>query len=227
MTRRTLGKTTLTASRIGLGCATFGREIGQAESFTVLDHAIASGINVLDTAEAYGGGQSRQARRNLTGVDDPLEATDELHSSELILGRWLVARGGRERVIVQTKVLPPLSKQRVLASIDASLARLRTDFIDLFLFHAPDPQTPMQESLEAIQSAMRAGKIRSFGACNFSAPRVCEMNRAAEGRWICRRSRCSSRTTIWPCETSRKNCFRSAKRRGWACKPIAHLARDS
>jgi aryl-alcohol dehydrogenase-like predicted oxidoreductase len=172
MIYRALGKTTLNASRIGLGCVTFGREIDQAESFTILDHAVDCGINLLDTAEAYGGGQSRRARRDQTGIDQPLEKTDELHSSELILGQWFKSRGLRDKVILQTKVLPPLSKQRILDSIDASLARLRTDYIDLFMFHAFDQQTPISQSIEAMEIAVRAGKVRFVGCSNFSADQV-------------------------------------------------------
>lgn len=172
MIRRTLGKTTLNASRLGLGCVTFGREIDQADSFAVLDRAIECGINLFDTAEAYGGGQSRRARRNNTGDSGPREKSDELHSSELILGRWLALRRCRQHVIIQTKVLPPLSKQRVLDSIDASLARLQTDYIDLFMFHAFDPLTPLRDSLEAIQLAIKVGKVRFCGCSNFSTEQL-------------------------------------------------------
>lgn len=172
MMYRKLGKTEMNVSRIGLGCATFGREIGEEESFAILDHAVERGINVLDTAEAYGGGQSRRARRDQTGIDTALEKSDELHSSELILGRWLRSRGIREKMIVQTKVLPPLSKRRILDSIEASLARLQTDYIDLFMFHAFDQQTPIGESIEAVEMAVHAGKVRCVGCSNFSAEQM-------------------------------------------------------
>ena len=160
MDRRMLGQTKLMTSRLGLGCVTFGREIDEPESFEVLDHAVESGINLLDTSEAYGGGQSQCARRTMTGVDDLREKTDEFHSSELILGRWFALRRCRERVILQTKVLPPLSRQRVLDSIDASLVRLKTDYIDVFMFHAFDPNTPPRECLAAMETAMRGENSR-------------------------------------------------------------------
>ena len=174
MDRRTLGRTSLITGRIGLGCVTFGREIDEAETFRILDHALERGINLLDTSEAYGGGQSRMSRRNLTGVDEAREATSEFHSSELILGRWLASRGCRDSVIVQTKVTPPLSRQRVLDSIDASLSRLGVDCIDLFMFHAFDAQTPMAQGLEALSIAQKAGKIRFAGCSNFSARQLRE-----------------------------------------------------
>jgi aryl-alcohol dehydrogenase-like predicted oxidoreductase len=158
--------------RLGLGCATFGREIDQQASFAVMDHALAKGIGLFDTAEAYGGGQARASRRKSIGVDDVREATGEMHSSERIIGRWLKSRGCRDRIILQTKVLPPLSRQRVLDSIDASLNRLGTDRIDIFMFHAFDAHTPLQESLAALQTAMQAGKILATGCSNFSADQI-------------------------------------------------------
>ena len=169
MDRRTLGRTSLVTGRIGLGCVTFGAKSTRSETFRILDHAMERGINLLDTSEAYGGGQSRMSRRNLTGVDEAREATGEFHSSELILGRWLASRRCRDRVIIQTKVTPPLARQRVLDSIDASLSRLGVECIDLFMFHAFDEQTPLAQGLEALSIAKKAGKIRFAGCSNFSA----------------------------------------------------------
>jgi len=125
-------------------------------------------VNLLDTAEAYGGGQVH--RRAVAGSDarDLEDVGRELHSSELILGRWLVSRRRRDAVLVQTKVTPPLGRQRVLDSIDASLGRLQAGAIDLFLLHAFDPQTPLEETLAALAEAQQAGKIREVGCSNFS-----------------------------------------------------------
>src|SRR5688572_13917487 len=128
--RKRLGRTSLDVGRLSLGCVTFGREIDEATSFAILDHAIASGMNLLDTAAVYGGGQS-----------------------ETIVGRWLAERRCRDRVLVQTKLLPPLNGQHVAESLEASLRRLQTDYVDLLLFHAADPQTPIAESLEAMGTA--------------------------------------------------------------------------
>jgi aryl-alcohol dehydrogenase-like predicted oxidoreductase len=177
--RKQLGRTSLDVSRLSLGCVTFGREIDEPASFAVLDHALESGINLLDTSEAYGGGQSREGRRR-QGVDDVREVSTELHSSELILGRWLRDRRCRDRVIVQTKILPPLTRQRVLDTIDASLRRLQTEYVDLLLFHAPDLTTPIAESLEALGGATRAGKVRVGGCSNFSAEQLAAALDAAE-----------------------------------------------
>ena len=84
MEKRTLGKSGIRASRIGLGCATFGREIPEET-----DYAVRRGITLFDMAEAYGGGQARQYRKNQLGIDDEREVSGEMHSSERIIGRWL------------------------------------------------------------------------------------------------------------------------------------------
>lgn len=164
METRTLGNTGLRVSRLGLGCVTFGREIDEATSFAVLDRAVEHGITLFDTAEAYGGANPDGGRS---------------YASELILGRWLASRGGRDRFVVETKMLPPLTPQRVEAAIDAALGRLGVDVIDLFLFHAFDPKTPIGDSLLAASRAIDAGKIRHVGASNFTAPQVAAAHEAA------------------------------------------------
>lgn len=109
MNYRKLGRSQFYVSRIGLGCATFGREIDQEMAFRVMDHAIFRGINFLDTAEAYSKGQSEE-----------------------VVGNWIKARGNRSKVLLATKVASNLTRERVLTSCDASLRRLKTDHIDLF-----------------------------------------------------------------------------------------------
>ena len=148
MQRRILGRTNLDVGRLSLGCVTFGREIGENESFAILDHAVdGCGINLLDTAEAYGGGRSEE-----------------------VVGKWLATRrGARERVHLQTKVTPPLGRRRVLESLEASLRRLQVDAVDVFMLHAFDPATPVWETLEALGEIVRAGKARFVGCSNFTA----------------------------------------------------------
>jgi 1-deoxyxylulose-5-phosphate synthase len=179
--RRGLASTGFAVSRISLGCVTFGREINEADSFAILDCAREAGINLLDTAEAYGGGQVH--RRTGSAGDSPelRSVGQEMHSSELTLGRWLTSRRCRDEFIVQTKVTPPLSRQRILDSIDASLQRLQIDVIDIFLLHAFDAQTPLAESLEALDSALQAGKIRQVGCSNFSDEQLAAALDVAEG----------------------------------------------
>lgn len=175
MEQRVLGKTSFVVPRLSLGCVTFGREIDERTSFAVLDHATSAGLTLLDTAEAYGGGQSLAARRKGESGGEVREASEEFHSSELILGRWLAGRPERrERVMVQSKVTPPLTRERILGSLDASLGRLRTDYLDGFLLHAFDSNTPLEESLGAMGEAIRMGKVRHAGCSNFTAGQLSE-----------------------------------------------------
>jgi 1-deoxyxylulose-5-phosphate synthase len=146
MEYRTLGRTGLRVSSIGLGCVTFGREIDAAASFVVLDRALELGVTLLDTAEAYAGGRSEE-----------------------IVGEWLAERGTRNRIVLTTKVRPPLDGHRVLESAEASLRRLRTDTVDLFLLHSWDASTPLDETLEALDTLVRQGKARAVGCSNVAA----------------------------------------------------------
>jgi aryl-alcohol dehydrogenase-like predicted oxidoreductase len=151
MDYRTLGKSDLKVSSIGLGCVTFGREIDEETSFAVMDHAIERGITLFDTAEVYSKGGSEQ-----------------------VVGRWLAARGARGKIVLATKVIPPLSRQRILAAAEESLRRLQTDVIDLYQIHAFDKNTPIEETLEAFNTLVEQGKVRSIGCSNFAAWQVCK-----------------------------------------------------
>jgi aryl-alcohol dehydrogenase-like predicted oxidoreductase len=116
MDYRRLGDSVLTASAVGLGCVTFGREIPAEMAFTIMDHAVARGIALFDTAEAYAAGASEQ-----------------------IVGQWLTQRHCRDRVILTTKVSGTLTRRRILDSANSSLNRLQTERVDLFLLHAGAP----------------------------------------------------------------------------------------
>lgn len=146
MEYRQLGKTALRVSSIGLGCVTFGREIDEASSFTVMDHARRRGINLLDTAEAYGGG-----------------------ASETVVGRWLKDRGARDEMIVCTKVSGNLTAERIRTSAEASLQRLGIETIDLFQLHRFDPTVALEEQLEALNQLVEKGYARYIGCSNFAA----------------------------------------------------------
>jgi aryl-alcohol dehydrogenase (NADP+) len=149
-----LGKSDLSVSSIGLGCVTFGREIDEVTAYAVMDRALAVGITLFDTAEVYGGSPGR---------------------SEEIIGRWLAERGTRQQIVLATKVRPPLSRDRVIASAEASLRRLRqVDAIDLFQMHAWDSQTPLDETLEALDRLMQQGKVRHVGFSNCAAWQLCK-----------------------------------------------------
>jgi aryl-alcohol dehydrogenase-like predicted oxidoreductase len=158
-TYRTLGKSGLRVSPIGLGTNNFGGRIDTEASRKVIDAAIEHGINFFDTADVYG---------NKGG-------------SESIIGEVLGAR--RKDVIIATKFgnvidaekgLKGASRQYIVSAVEASLKRLRTDWIDLYQLHLPDPNTPIEETLRALDDLIRSGKVRYIGASNLPAWQVVE-----------------------------------------------------
>jgi len=170
--KKRLGRTSIEISRIGLGCATFGREIDESTAFQLMDYAVENGIFFFDTAEIYGGGQSREARRKNLNVDDIREVTTEFHSSERIIGRWLKARGCRNQIVLESKVQTNFTRTHIAEALDASLERLQTDRIDSYLFHRFDSDTPLEEGLEAMTLAVSSGKIQVAGCSNFTAEQL-------------------------------------------------------
>lgn len=172
MATRTLGRSGLKVSRLGLGCTTFGRESTEAEAFALMDYALANGITLFDTAEAYGGGQARAYRRDRLGIDDTREVSGEMHSSEKIIGRWFKARGTRDRVTLVTKVTKDFRVSHVREALEASLSRLQTDRADLYLYHSYDPSTPVEEAAQAIDAVIRAGLTRAGGCSNHSGAQL-------------------------------------------------------
>lgn len=146
MEQRQLGRSGLLVSRLGLGCVTFDREIGETESFAVMDCAAAHGINLFDTAEAYGGSHG---------------------SSEEIIGRWMRSRRCRDRIVLQTKITSDYSPQHIAAALEASLARLGVSVVDVFLFHSFDPLSPLDRAIKGMAGLLAAGRIRAYGTSNF------------------------------------------------------------
>lgn len=159
-------------SRLGLGCSTFGREIPETAAFALMDYAVAHGITLFDTAEAYGGGQARAHRRDHLGIDDVREVSDEMHSSEKIIGRWLCARGGRRTITLVSKISRDFRFEHVRSALEASLSRLQTDYVDLYLYHSFDPTTPLRESNVAMDDIVRAGLARAGGCSNYSGAQI-------------------------------------------------------
>jgi aryl-alcohol dehydrogenase-like predicted oxidoreductase len=151
--RRQLGRTGFSVHPLCLGGNVFGWTADESASFEVLDEFVARGGNFIDTAESY----SRWIPGNSGG------------ESEAMIGRWLAARAGmRERVLIMTKVGPPLGRERIVSSCEASLERLGIDTIDVLLAHNFDPETPLSETLDAFDSLVRAGKVRFVGSSNHS-----------------------------------------------------------
>ena len=162
-----LGRTGLKVSEICLGTMTFGNQADEATAFAIMDRAYEAGVCFFDTADVYplGGGSERAGR------------------TEEIIGRWLRERGTRERVVLATKcggAMGPgpndrgLSRKHVISACEASLRRLGTDYLDLYQVHHPDPATPIEETLRALDDLVHAGKVRYLGCSNYPAWRLGE-----------------------------------------------------
>ena len=165
MEKRRLGESSLRVTPIALGGNVFGWTVDEKMSFAVLDAFVDAGFNFIDTADVY----SRWHPGNKGG------------ESELIIGKWLKSRGGRDKVIIASKVgfeLAPekkgLSRKYIMLAVEDSLQRLQTHYIDLYQSHRDDPQTPVEETLSAYADLIKAGKVREIGASNFSAARLAE-----------------------------------------------------
>ena len=152
MEYRKLGS--LDVSLVGIGCNNFGWRTDAAGSAAVVDAALGAGINFFDTADIYGAGQSEE-----------------------FLGKAL--KGRRDRAVIATKFGMKLGNSRggadskyINESLEGSLRRLQTDIIDLYQIHCPDPNTPIEETLGALNDAVKAGKVREIGCSNFSAEQI-------------------------------------------------------
>jgi aryl-alcohol dehydrogenase-like predicted oxidoreductase len=171
---RLLGRTAIRTPRLGLGCATFGREIDETKCFELMDYAVGRGMNLFDTAESYGGGEARDYRKSHLNVDDIREIGGEHHSSEKIIGRWLRATGSRKQIVLVSKIAENFTRRHVRQALEASLERLGTDYLDVYLFHSFDGSMPLEQALEAMDEVQRSGLVRAGGCSNFSAAQLRE-----------------------------------------------------
>jgi len=158
MEYRRLGCSGLKVSEVGLGTNTFGPIIDERTSIAIVNHALDIGINYIDTSNTYGRGDSEE-----------------------FIGK--AVKGKRTDVIIATKFGNPMgdrpndrggSRYHVMKAVEASLKRLQTDYIDLYQMHVPDPTTPIEETLRALDDLVRAGKVRYIGCSNFAAWQLCE-----------------------------------------------------
>ncbi len=165
-----LGRTGLAVSRLCVGTMNFGWQLDEADSHAILDRAVDAGINFVDTANMYG-------RQDGDGL------------SERIIGSWLGKH--RDRTVLATKVYAPmsdaptdrgLSARNLIASCEASLRRLRTDWIDLYQMHHVDRQTPWEEIWQAMEVLTTQGKIRYAGSSNFAGWHLARAQAAADRR---------------------------------------------
>jgi len=158
MQLRRLGNSGLKVSVIGLGCNNFGMRIDQAQTRMVVDAALDAGINFFDTADIYGGSKS-----------------------EVFLGEAL--KGRREKAVLATKFANPMgegaylrggARRYIVKAVEDSLKRLHTDHIDLYQMHVPDPDTPIEETLRALDDLVRDGKVLYIGNSNFTGWQIAD-----------------------------------------------------
>lgn len=169
MTYRQLGDSGLTVSTVGLGCNNVGRRLDKDATCELVDAAIDAGVTLFDTADIYGA---------------------EPGGSEDLLGQALVGR--RENVVVATKFGKPMggavlpeheargSRRYIRAAVEHSLRRLRTDYLDLYQMHEPDPRTPIDETLDALNELVREGKVRYIGSSQFAGWQIVDAD------WVAR-----------------------------------------
>jgi len=163
MRYRRLGNSGLVVSVVGIGCNNFGRKVDEAGTRAVVDAALEAGINLFDTSDTYG---------------------DPQGGSETLLGKAL--RGRRDDVVIATKFGMDMhglngvdhgargARRYIARAVEASLRRLDTDHIDLYQMHAPDPTTPIDETLSALDDLVRDGKVRYLGNSNFAGWQIAD-----------------------------------------------------
>ncbi|WP_292010996.1 aldo/keto reductase [Chryseobacterium sp.] len=170
MEKRNIKHTDLSIAPINFGGNVFGWTLNEKQSFDILDQFVEAGFNFIDTADTYSwwvngkGGQSEE-----------------------IIGKWMKSRGNRNDMVIATKVGSEtkehgydISKKHILKSVDESLSRLQTDHIDLYYTHFDDNITPVEETLQAYDEVIKAGKVRYIAASNLSPERLIESFEAAE-----------------------------------------------
>lgn len=164
---------------IGFGTATLGREVGDDDSFRLLDTAFENGIRHFDTAEAYGGGNARAYRKQALGIGDVREASGTMHSSELILGRWVRSRNIRQDVVLATKVSSGFTSGQLRHALARSMERLQVERLDIYYLHSVPKDVPIEEPLSVMVEERGAGRIGSLGVCNISAAQIERARQAA------------------------------------------------
>lgn len=176
MELRRLGKSDLKVAPLVLGGNVFGWTADEATSFKLLDAFVAGGFNMVDTADVYsrwapaGGG-----------------------ASETVIGKWLAQGGKRDKIVLATKLgsemgegMKGLSAKYMVEAVEASLKRLQTDYIDLYQSHRDDPDTPQEETAEAFDRLVKAGKVRAIGSSNFTPERLKSALEVSEAKGLAR-----------------------------------------
>ena len=171
MEKRKLGNSGLEVAPLAFGGNVFGWTVDEPTAFALLDAFVAAGFNLVDTADVY----SRWVQGHNGG------------ESETMIGKWLQRSGKCAKIVIATKVgkeMGPkskgLSKTYILQAVEDSLRRLHTDYIDLYQSHDDDPETPLEETLEAYGQLIRQGKVRAIGASNYNARRLAQSLEVSE-----------------------------------------------
>ena len=205
MQYRNLGRAGVKVSPLWLGTAQFGGRVEAATAIDLVHAALDAGINVLDTANIYTQGRSEE-----------------------LVGQAI--KGRRDRIVLASKVYNQVgegpndrgsSRYHIMAQIEASLRRLRTDHLDLYQLHRPDPTTPIEETLRALDDLRRQGKVRYFGTSMFPAWQLCAALWTSD-RLGWRPSCPSSHATTCCTAGSRRRCCRFATSMGLPCCRSAH-----
>ena len=166
MQHRRLGNSGLKVSEVGLGCNNFGMRIDQDQTQAVVDAALEAGITFFDTADIYGGTKSEEFLGKALGK----------RRRDIVLAtKFGMAVGGDERK-------KGGSRRWIMQAVEDSLTRLGTDWIDLYQFHAPDPETPIDETLRALDDLVTQGKVRYIGNSNFSGWQIADADWTAAGQ---------------------------------------------
>jgi aryl-alcohol dehydrogenase-like predicted oxidoreductase len=203
MELRHLGNSDLRVSAIGLGCNNFGRNVDRDAARTVIHKALDLGVTLLDTGDTYGhhGG------------------------SETIIGEILGAR--RKDVVLVTKFGRPMdaegklqggSRRYIMFAVEASLKRLKTDWIDLYQSHKPDPHTPIEETLRALDDLVKQGKVRAIGTSHMPAAEVLDAVKAVRAHGLTALASCETNTACSRAGSSATSCPR-CKRTGYRSCP--------
>jgi aryl-alcohol dehydrogenase-like predicted oxidoreductase len=175
MQHRPLGRTGFTVAPLAFGGNVFGWTADEKTSFALLDRFVDAGFNLIDTADSY----SRWAPGHQGG------------ESETVIGNWIARRGRHDDVVVATKVGSDmglgyrcLRRDYILSAVEQSLRRLKVDAIDLYQSHWDDDKTPLEETLEAYDRLVKAGKVKAIGASNLAATRLAEALRISDAKGL-------------------------------------------
>ncbi len=207
MEYKSLGRSGVKVSPLCLGCMNFGGGTDEKDSIRIIDQAIDAGINFIDTANVYNAGVSEQ-----------------------IVGKAL--KGKRDRIVLATKVHAKMgdgpndrgnSRYHIMREVEESLNRLKTDRIDLYQLHRPDPETPIDEQLSALTDLVRHGKVRYIGTSTFPAWQLCEALWTSE-KYCYERFVSEQPPYSIFCRTAEKRVLRFCKEHGLAILPWSPLA---